>query len=85
MSDNTESVTEEEVATPAPAPEPKGKRARANAAAKTSTGLVSVFNPNSLHFVQPSTGIRIGGKQTKDLKQDAWLDLQVKAGVLDKA
>lgn len=57
---------------------------------KTSSGantgkLVSVHNPQRFHYVQPSTGIRIGSGATVEIRDDGWLKLQLEAGVLKKA
>lgn len=70
----------------APAEEAKPAEATKQEGAKTEGKMVKVHNPhNRYHYVQPSTGIRIGANQTKDLREDGWLNLQVKAGVLEKA
>lgn len=50
---------------------------------KTKSDMVTVVNHCSGHFVQPSTGIRIAGKEQKDLRDDGWLRLQVKAGLME--
>lgn len=65
-----EEVKQEEVV-------PERKQVAAN-------GLVNVHNPQAGHFVQPSSGIRIGGHETRELKDDGWLGLQLNAGVLKK-
>lgn len=51
---------------------------------KAST-MVKVHNPQRFHYVQPGSGIRIGGKETRELLDDGWLKLQLDAGVLEKA
>lgn len=47
--------------------------------------MVKVHNPQRFHYVQPSTGIRIGAEKTKELRNDGWLKLQTDAGVLELA
>lgn len=53
--------------------------------AQAEPEMVKVHNPQRFHYVQPSTGIRIGAEQTKELRNDGWLQLQTGAGVLERA
>ncbi|MCY1290328.1 hypothetical protein D9M68_854070 [compost metagenome] len=54
------------------------------AAKKGKSDLVEVFNRCDHFFVQPSTGIRIGGKATAELKEDGWLRNQLSAGLMER-
>lgn len=51
---------------------------------KAETNFTKVKNLTSTFFVQPSTGIRIGAKEVKELKDDGWLENQVKARLMAK-
>ena len=66
-----------------PASAPAEESPKPTAEVKPAAGMVAVMNHCSGHFVQPSTGIRIAGKEQKDLRDDGWLRLQVKAGLME--
>ena len=44
--------------------------------------MVEVLNLCDSYLQQPSTGIRIGGKEVKELKADGWLEGQIAANLL---
>lgn len=69
---------------PAPAEGPAPAAAPPPADVKADGKMVTVFNPQGWHYVQPVTGIRIGANETKQLRDDGWLGLQVKAGILKR-
>lgn len=47
--------------------------------------LVQVLNLTATYFVQPSTGIRIAGKEQREMKADGWLENQINAKLLKRA
>lgn len=51
---------------------------------KSAGKMVKVKNLGRYFFRQPSTGIRIAGKGTAELRDDAWLQLQVSSGLMEK-
>lgn len=47
--------------------------------------MVKVNNRRRFHYVQPSTGVTIQGfEQGKLMLDDTWLELQCKAGILER-
>jgi len=64
-------------------------KAQEQADAKTSAPkgkgrMVEVRNLRNTFFHQPDTGLRIEAHGTKDLLDDSWLELQVKANLLER-
>lgn len=76
-------ATEEEVKDQATAPEEQPK-AKEPEAPKSSGKMVKVYNPQRYFYVQPSTGIRIKSKEVTEVRDDNWIDLQVKGGILER-
>jgi len=72
---------ETKVQEPAPEEQPKAKEPEAP---KASGKMVKVYNPQRYFYVQPSTGIRIKSKEVTEVRDDNWIDLQVKGGILER-
>jgi hypothetical protein len=54
--------------------------------APAKSGMVRVRNHGRFFLRQPSTGIRIDGQGgVTELKDDAWLDLQISRRLMEKA
>lgn len=70
----------EEKAQAKPAP----KAAKPATTSSTSSNLVKCAVVRGGFYVQPSTGIRISGSNPTELKDDSWLNVQVKAGLIKK-
>jgi FtsZ-interacting cell division protein ZipA len=71
-----------------PAKQPEQETAKAQeqkSAEAPAREMLKVHNPTHGFFVQPSTGLRIAAQDTKELRHDGWLKLQLKAGTLKKA
>lgn len=66
-------VTEEP--TPVVTQEPEAEAPRVSV-------MVEVLNLCDSYLQQPSTGIRIGGNEVKELKADGWLEGQIAASLL---
>lgn len=79
-----EPVTEEPVAvTQDPEPEVTEEPAAAvTAEAPRASTMVEVLNLCDSYLQQPSTGIRIGAREVKELKVDGWLEGQIGANLL---
>lgn len=60
------------------------KAAPKAAKAKGGSQLVMVKNLRKTFFRQPSTGIRINALETKELKDDGWLELQCQHKILER-
>lgn len=81
--EDTGAKAEEQVALQAQEPPPETEQKSAEESG--SVEMIKVNNPTNGFFVQPSTGLRIAAKDTKELRNDGWVELQLKAGTLKKA
>lgn len=74
--------TVEEPAVEEATPSDQGKKQTASS--KKASSMVKVLNKGRYFFVQPSTGIRIPAGQVTEVRDDAWLSLQLKAGLFER-
>jgi hypothetical protein len=73
------------VVAPEPTPEVAAEAAaEPEVAKKPKSELVTVLNLTHTYFVQPSTKIRIAGKEQIEMKDDGWLENQINAKLLKR-